>query len=48
MPSLGGAHYFVSFIDDYSRRTWVYFMVRKDEVFNKFHLFWQEVEIGVP
>jgi hypothetical protein len=48
MPSLGGAHYFVNFIDNYSRRTWVYFMACKDEVFNKFHLFWQEVEIGFP
>jgi hypothetical protein len=46
--SLGGARYFVSFIDNYSRRTWVYFMACKDEVFTKFHLLWQKVKIGVP
>lgn len=31
-------------IDDYSKKTWVYFMACKDEIVNKFHLFWQEVE----
>ena len=24
--SLGGTHYFVTFIDDFSRKVWVYFM----------------------
>jgi len=31
--SLGGNHYFVTFLDDFSRRTWVYLMKHKDEVF---------------
>ena len=34
--SLGGAKYFLSFIDDYSRMVWVYVLKRNDEVFEKF------------
>ena len=39
IQSLGGARYFVIFIDDFSRKTWVYFMTSKDQVFEKFKLF---------
>ena len=31
--------YYVSFIDDFFRKTWIYFMKNKDEVFNKFKEF---------
>jgi transposase InsO family protein len=31
--------YYVSFIDDYSRKTWVYFLKSKDKVFSKFKEF---------
>lgn len=31
--SHGGAHYFVSFLDDYLRKIWVYFMHEKSKVF---------------
>ena len=34
--SLGGARYFVTFIDDFSRKTWVYFLTNKDQVLTKF------------
>ena len=34
--SLSGAEYFVTFIDDYSRRVWVYFIRNKSEVFGRF------------
>ncbi|KAK3008579.1 hypothetical protein RJ639_014578 [Escallonia herrerae] len=34
--SNGGAHYFVTFIDDFSRKVWVYSMKHKSEVFDVF------------
>ena len=37
--SLSGYAYYVSFIDDFSRKTWIYFMKNKDEVFSKFKEF---------
>jgi len=37
--SISGYVYHVSFIDDYSRKTWVYFLKSKDEVFGKFKEF---------
>jgi transposase InsO family protein len=41
MPSssISGYVYYVSFIDDYSRKTWVFFLKSKDEVFSKFKEF---------
>jgi hypothetical protein len=35
-PSLSGSEYFVTFIDDHSRYSWVYFIKHKSEVFSKF------------
>jgi transposase InsO family protein len=37
--SINGYVYYVSFIDDYSHKTWVYFLKSKDEVFGKFKEF---------
>jgi transposase InsO family protein len=37
--SISGYVYYVSFIDDYSRKTWVYFSKSKDKVFDKFKEF---------
>ena len=34
--SLSEYVYYVYFIDDFSRKTWIYFMKNKDELFNKF------------
>jgi ribonuclease HI len=34
--SLGGARYFLTFIDDYSKKVFVYFIKSKSEVFGKF------------
>ena len=34
--TLSGYVYYVSFIDDFSRRTWIYFLKEKSEVFNNF------------
>jgi hypothetical protein len=33
MESIGGCKYYVSFIDDHTRKVWVYFMKHKGEVF---------------
>lgn len=42
--SLGGSRYFLTFIDDCSRRMFVYFLKSKDEVFDKFVEFKNMVE----
>lgn len=42
--SLGGHLYYVTFVDDHSRKTWAYLMKNKDEVFTKFQEFKAEVE----
>ena len=34
--SLGGYLYYLTFTDDYSRKTWLYFLKNKDEVFTWF------------
>jgi hypothetical protein len=43
-PSKGGAQYFMSFIDDYSRKAWIYFLKNKSETFAKFKIWKAEVE----
>ena len=39
VPSLGKSMYYVSFIDDFSRKTWIYFLKKKFEVFDRFKEF---------
>ena len=39
---LGGKHYYVTFVDDYSRWVWVYIMSHKDEVLDVF-LKWKKL-----
>jgi hypothetical protein len=36
--------YYVSFIDDFSHKTWIYFLKTKDEVFSRFQEFKALVE----
>jgi len=36
IESIGGSKYYVSFIDDHTRKVWVYFMKHKGEVFQHF------------
>jgi transposase InsO family protein len=43
-PSLGGRIYFLTFIDDYSRKAWFYFVKHKYETFDKFKEFKALVE----
>ena len=42
--SLSKYVYYVSFIDDFSRKTWIYFLKNKDEVFSKFKEFKDLIE----
>jgi hypothetical protein len=44
VPSLGKSLYCVSFIDYFSRNTWIYFFRKKSEVFDKFKDFKALVE----
>ena len=36
VASIGGARYYVTFIDDFSRKVWIYFLKQKSKVFHKF------------
>jgi hypothetical protein len=42
--SVGRYKYYVSFIDDYSKCTWIYLLKNKSDVFQKFHDFQHLVE----
>lgn len=44
VASVAGSKYFVTFIDDKSRRVFVYFIKQKSEVFEKFKMFKAQVE----
>ena len=44
VASVSGYVYYVSFIDDYTRKTWIYFLKGKNEVFNKLKEFKALVE----
>jgi hypothetical protein len=39
-----GALYYVTFIDNFSRKNWIFFMKTKDEVFSRFRKFKAQVE----
>jgi hypothetical protein len=42
--SLSGCEYYLTFIDDYLRKTWIYFLKAKSEVFTRFQEFKALVE----
>ena len=44
VPSLGKSVYYVSFIDDFLRKTWIYFLRKKSKVFDRFKEFKAIVE----
>jgi hypothetical protein len=44
VKSLGGSLYYVTFIDHYLRKTWLYLLNTKDEVFIKFQEFKAQIE----
>ena len=47
MLSMGGASYFVTFIDDFLHKVWAYPLKRKDEVFSAFQRFVTLVEMRI-
>ena len=44
VPSLNGSRYFLTFIDDYTRWCWIYFLTQKSQVAEKFGEFKKMVE----
>jgi transposase InsO family protein len=42
--SIGGSEYFITFTDDFSRKTWIYFMASKDQTLAKFRIFKSMIE----
>ena len=44
ISSIGGNKFFLNFIDDFSRKTWIYLLKSKDEVFHCFKIFKAFVE----
>ena len=50
VESLEGYKYFVTFIDDASRKTWVYLLKSKDQYFRTFNSFtpWWKEKMGSP
>ena len=44
VPSLGGSRYYVSFIDEFSKMTWIYFLKKKLDAFERFLEFKSLVE----
>jgi hypothetical protein len=44
VPSFGKSMYYASFIDEFSRNTWIYFLMKKYEVFDRFKYFKALVE----
>jgi hypothetical protein len=46
--SLVGSHYFVTFINDYSRYTWIFFLRKKSDTLASFQKFKATVELAFP
>nr|KYP45103.1 Retrovirus-related Pol polyprotein from transposon TNT 1-94 [Cajanus cajan] len=44
VPSLLGHRYYVTFIDDFSRCTWIFLMKNRSELFNIFQSFYSEIK----
>jgi uncharacterized protein YigE (DUF2233 family) len=44
VTSFGGANYFVTFLDDCTRKVWIYMLNKKSKVFSKFKIFKAAIE----
>ena len=45
VATIGGCRYFLTFIDDFSRKIWIYIMKEKSDTFDKFREWCTEVEV---
>lgn len=43
--SIGGGRYFLSIVDDYSRKVWVWVLKEKSETFDRFKTWYKAVEV---
>jgi hypothetical protein len=44
-PSLVGSRYILVFTDDYSRKSWTFFMKNKADTFDRFRIFKERIEL---
>ena len=44
MPSIKSFRYFLLFVDDFSRMTWLYLLKERSEVFSVIELFFNEIK----
>src|SRR5262249_2633567 len=42
--TFGGSRYFISFIDEHTRKSWIYLMRTKDQALQKFKEFWMMMD----
>jgi transposase InsO family protein len=44
-PSMAGSRYILVFTNDYSRKSWIFFMKSKADTFDRFKMFKERIEL---